>query len=126
MTVSSQIIEVLNDLCKKFGIVIDWSSENIMPYIKELMSRFIGWEIATSIIWIVIGIIMMIVGIGVTWHMCKCDKIYDYGEVFVTSVALVAIGVVIIVVQCFDITEAIYLPEKTIYDFIRYQISLHN
>ena len=30
---SQQIIEVLDYLFEKFGIAIDWTSENIMPYI---------------------------------------------------------------------------------------------
>ena len=28
MTVSEQIIQVLDALCEKFGLVIDWTSEN--------------------------------------------------------------------------------------------------
>ena len=33
MKVSNQIIEVLEYLCQKFGIVIDWTSESILPYL---------------------------------------------------------------------------------------------
>ena len=62
MTVSSQIIEVLNDLCMKFGIAIDWSAKNVGPYAQELAAKFISWEIATSWMWIVVGVVITIVG----------------------------------------------------------------
>ena len=131
MNVSEQIINVLDNLCQKFGIVIDWSAQNVLPYVKELMARFINWEIATSIIWIVVGVIMAIIGISTTRHIWKRRDTYDYfGDPdegitwgFFASIVLTAIGVLIILPQCFDIVEAIYLPEKTVYDFISYQIS---
>lgn len=134
MNVSEQIIEVLDNLCQKFGIVIDWSAQNVLPYVKELMTRFINWEIATSIIWIVLGVVMTIIGISTTRHIWKRRDTYDYfGDCdegitwgFIASIVLVAIGVMVILPQCFDIVEAIYLPEKTVYDFISYQIDLHN
>lgn len=61
MTVSSQVIEVLNYLCGKFGVVIDRSAENVMPYVQELMSKFIQWEIATSRMWIVFAVLSLLV-----------------------------------------------------------------
>lgn len=63
MSISSQIIEVINDLCAKFGIVIDWTADNVVPYIEELVGKYISWEVATSKMWIAIGIGMVVVGI---------------------------------------------------------------
>ena len=31
MTVSEQIIQVIDALCEKFGIAIDWTTQNIIP-----------------------------------------------------------------------------------------------
>lgn len=36
----------------KFGIAIDWTAENIMPYIEQLCAKFINFEIYTSVFWI--------------------------------------------------------------------------
>ena len=47
---SENIIKVLDELGKRFGIAIDWSSENVTPYLQSLMSRFITNEIITSAI----------------------------------------------------------------------------
>ena len=32
--VSDQIIKVLDNLCDKFGLAIDWSSKNVQPYLR--------------------------------------------------------------------------------------------
>lgn len=134
MSVSKQIIEVLDNLCEKFGLAIDWSSENILPYIKELCGKFINYEIYTSIAWIAITLTLCVILwiVYATTHKsaAETDWDYDYGICWVNSFAIVfAIGVSIISIlvistQIFDIIEAIYLPEKTIYDFIKYQMSL--
>lgn len=49
MTVSEQIIEVLNALCEKFGVTIDWTADNVLPYVESLTHKFIACEIATSV-----------------------------------------------------------------------------
>ena len=45
MSFSSQFIEVLDALCEKFGIAIDWTSKNVMPYVTDLDARIITYEI---------------------------------------------------------------------------------
>mgnify|MGYP003300604314 CR=1 FL=1 len=116
------------------GISNTLTKQFLMPYIKELMARFINWEIATSIIWIVLGVVITIIGITSIKHIWKQKDEYNYfGDpdegitwLFGASIVLVVIGVLISINQCFDIVEAIYLPEKTIYDFINCQIKCHN
>ena len=124
MTVSGQIIEVLNTLCEKFGLVMDWSNANVLPYLQELMTKFIKWEITTSWVWIIIGVVFLLFGIFlIVYEICSgymCD-----GLGIVIGTILTVICVVVISCQVFDIVEAICLPEKTIYEFIKYQMSLH-
>lgn len=40
-----EVVKVLNALCEKFGIAMDWSSQNIVPYIQLLSKRCINYEI---------------------------------------------------------------------------------
>ena len=54
--VSDQIIKVLDNLCEKFGLAIDWSSKNIQPYLEELMAKAVNYKIAMSIMWLISGI----------------------------------------------------------------------
>ena len=50
MTVSEQIIQVIDALCEKFGIVVDWTSESVIPYLEILCTKLIKYEICTSIV----------------------------------------------------------------------------
>lgn len=61
MTISEQIIQVLDALCEKFGIVIDWTNANVIPYLEVLCSKLIAYEIGTSIAWMAI---MILVSVG--------------------------------------------------------------
>ena len=49
METTNKVVEVINALCEKFGIVFEWTNKNILPYVEDLIGRFIKFEIATSI-----------------------------------------------------------------------------
>ena len=119
MSFSSQFIEVLDALCEKFGIAIDWTSKNVMPYLTDLAARIITYEIWTSAAWIVIAAILFLIAWKMTKRDCKADTFDD--EWFLGLFVRILIGVfcfITIVFQVFDIIEAVALPEKTLYDFI--------
>ena len=48
MEVSDQIIKVLDEVGKRFGLAIDWTQQNIVPYLQELSHKIINYEIWTS------------------------------------------------------------------------------
>lgn len=122
ITISSQIIEVLNYLGEKFGIAIDWSSQNIMPYIYELCGKFISWEIATSWMWIVLGGIFLIAGIFFIVYEIVSDWNSE-AVLCIFGIVLTIIGFCIISTQVYDIITATYFPEKTIFDYIQTHLS---
>ena len=122
MSFSSQFIEVLDALCAKFGIVIDWTSQNVMPYLTDLATRLVNYEIWTSMAWIVIlGVAFVVI-----WKLTKNarkDDSFDNEEICVcTWVACGVIGIIVIVVACvevFDIIRALTIPEVVIYGFLK-------
>ena len=119
MSFSSQFIEVIDALCEKFGIAIDWTSQNVVPYVTDLAARIITYEIWTSTAWIVIAAILFLIAWKMTKRDCKADTFDD--EWFLGWFVRILIGVscfIIIVFQVFDIIEALALPEKTLYDFV--------
>ena len=118
ITISSLIIEVLNYLGEKFGIVIDWSSQNIMPYIVELCGKFISWEIATSWMFVVLGGMFLLLGIFFIGYEISQEWTYD-GFLFVLGLIMIVIAFSIIGAQFYDIITATYFPEKTIFDYIQ-------
>ena len=124
MNFSNEIITILDDLAKRFGIVIDWSSENIIPYLSELFDRFISYNIATSILWIVIDVTIIIASIillnkykkfGVTEYR---DNSKDYFPRIIVIIVCIGIPVICILCQLFEIVEHIIIPELTVYNKI--------
>ena len=122
MSFSSQFIEVLDALCEKFGIVIDWTSQNVMPYLTDLATRLISYEIWTSAAWIVIlGVAFVVI-----WKLTKNarkDDSFDNEEICVCAwVACGIIGIIFVVVACvevFDIIRALTIPEVVIYGILK-------
>lgn len=58
------------------------------------------------------------------------DSYEDICTIAIVGLVISAIisfsAIIVIGVQVYDIIEAITFPEKTIYDYIKYQISLHS
>ena len=69
MTVSNQIIAVLDAICEKFGIVIDWTASNIMPDLQDLCKRIVTYEIATSVAWIILQVVILLLSFYIR-HEC--------------------------------------------------------
>lgn len=127
MTVSSEIIEVLEYLCGKFGIVIDWTQENILPYVQSLGENLIQYEISTSIFWIIfIAVITVLIAIVtvISFFTAKKDEFGNrmLGEFFAVSftcaIIFSIITCIVVAVQSIDILTAIHFPEKAILDII--------
>ena len=116
MTVSAQVIEVLNDLCMKFGLAIDWSQENVLPYLEELAGKYITWEIATSEMWIVIGVLLAIGGLIVF----ATDLKWEWGDGIMEIIGFCTFvfGVFVIGVQCYDILTCKHFPEKQLWEYV--------
>lgn len=118
MNVSSEIIAVLDDLCQKFGIVIDWSQKNIMPYVEDICSRIIQYEITTSIYWICLGFfisaILMIVAYLFYRYYKKCSDMEFMMLALTFGIISVFIILFVASVQTYDIITANCLPEKII------------
>ena len=122
MSFSSQFIEVLDALCAKFGIVIDWTSQNVMPYLTDLATRLVNYEIWTSVAWIVILGVAFVVIWKLTKNARKDDSFDNEEKCVCAWVACCFIGIIFIVVACvevFDITRALTIPEVVIYGFLK-------
>ena len=124
MTISSEIIEVLDYLGEKFGIAIDWTSNNVLPYLQTLVDKFIKWEISTSILWIAIAVFVM-VGMIILINLKGVREINEetYGMLWVPIIALIIVSFIVICIQIFDIVECNVFPEKALYDFIKVMLN---
>ena len=71
---SDEIIKILDDLATRFCVAIDWTAENVIPYLKELFGRLVTYEIIKSSILIAVGCIMLI-GCAVMIKVLVNDRI---------------------------------------------------
>ena len=122
---SKEIIKILDALAEKAGLAIDWTSANVLPYLQQLCSKYVTYEIATSIVWILIGICLLFVG---KYSIKKTKQYYkkyeeetsysDYDCIAILFGILTGFavfgGIGIILCQTFDIVTCITFPEKII------------
>ena len=111
--VSSQIIDVINELCSKFGIAIDWSQKNVQPYLESLVIKAVNYELYTSIMWIVIGAILF--GIGL-FYLSKADKCKDKDFYRILAWLLLIIAILFIICNTNDVIKCITFPDKVVFD----------
>ena len=118
MTMTPQTAVLLNELCRMLGIVVDWSDDDIVPYLTQIAEKYISWETATSQNWLVAGIAMCVLGIWIVYmdlHAWKEDLPTIGGAV------LVLVGLVVIGAQINDILACKYWPEKAIADYLAWR-----
>lgn len=126
--VSNQIIEVLNEICNKFGLAIDWTSKNVQPYLQELMGKCVAYKFATSIMWLIFGISVCILGsvfarrvVG-SWEKYQKEPYSDYDtSCFFWSLAsgiLLTVGIVMVVCNITTMIACKTFPEKVVLDMI--------
>ena len=124
MTVSNQIIAVLDAICEKFGIVIDWTASNIMPYLQDLCKRIVSYEIATSAAWIVLQVVIVVLAFHIRNKKVKPiaesdGDDYSLSGYTVVCAIITVIAFIVICVQAIDIVRALTIPEITIYYFAK-------
>lgn len=119
MQVSEEIINVLEYLCEKIGVTIDWSNKNILPYLEEICKKYIKWEINTSIAWMVISLVFTIITLilAIVIHK-RINDISVKTVMWCCFAAVLIVSIGIISYQAFDIVTCVSFPEKAIYDYI--------
>ena len=134
MEISEQVIEVLDAVCDKFGIAIDWTNNNVMPYIEQLGNKIVAYDIYMSIMWLVVGCIPLTIAFLIKKFLNKKkleaeDKPNDYyytdgtldekaEDCYFVIGILVVVAIVIGIDNIQSIIQAIVFPEKTILEFM--------
>ena len=130
MTFSEELINILEYLGGKIGVTIDWASTTMVPYLTELCEKIISYEIWTSVFWMVFMwacAICLWIPATICWvrgHKQKWD-LTDSGDLEALMIIVIIVAcvwslfsIIVTGVQAYDIIEAAYFPEKTIYEFI--------
>lgn len=65
MNISKEILNTIDGLGERFGVVIDWSKENVYPQVADLCERFIDYKLVAQWIWF--AIFVAILATGIVW-----------------------------------------------------------
>lgn len=49
MNVSDQMIGVFDALCEKLGVAVDWTQQNVLPYIQDVSERYVRYKLAWNV-----------------------------------------------------------------------------
>ena len=121
MSLSNEIINVLEYLGRQIGISIDWTSENVMPYVEQMCEKFILWEVNTSFAWIAIMAVVAFLSLIAAILVHRFGK--TYGGEWVLFGLIIVCAIAVIGAQLFDIIECKTFPEKAIYDYIKFHLA---
>lgn len=131
---SEEVIKILDDLSQRFGIAIDWSSQNILPYLQDLMTRLIQYKNVQAILWIIVSAIMFIVtGIvlkvvlkyigkyydSLDSHLYDEDRVWAKGLAWFIAGIFIFAFILVIALNIRGLVQNIYLPELTIIEYIQ-------
>lgn len=132
MTVSEQIIQVIDALCAKFGLAIDWTSENVIPYLSVLCGKLIAYEIWTSVFLIALMAALTIASVIATKKFAPIFKAGLDSEGYLEcgwtvctwfaitgSICLYVATVIVIGVQITDIIKCATFPELYIFEYVQ-------
>lgn len=128
---SEEIIKVLNDLGERFGIAIDWTSQNVMSYLQDLASRYMTYNNLIAIIQIAISVILIIIGIVCIIKLIKWRNSKNYNDSYLSddplmcglgitgASILIALAIGLIIGNTMGIIQNVCMPEMIILDYMK-------
>lgn len=125
---SDEIIKILNALAEKFGIMVDWSQQNIQPYLQDLMYRVIQYNLATSVIGVIFCISIIAICLFIIKKNNKKFRLDEYDCIegsflsliyVIVSYILLIIFVILLLFEIENICQCVFLPEKIIINEIQ-------
>lgn len=131
-TVVDQVIQVIEYLGQKFGIAIDWSTENVLPLAQTLMEKIARWCVAENVFFVALSLVGLILGIIVLTKCIKKLPSIDYndevgqtlciGGLILFGVIGIA-GVIGLCVNTYYLVQSICFPELAVFEYIQSFIS---
>lgn len=128
MQVSSEIIAVLDKVANYMGTAIDWTKDNVLAYIQELMGKYVSYKLYISTVWFFVAVLVTIllsVWLALRIYKVRHSEEYDmyYVNFWVPTYIMILIGV--LVFGCLaaftylnDILQCITIPEKVFFDYV--------
>lgn len=105
---------------------VHWTSSNVIPYLNQLCDKYINYEIATSIVWMTLGLLLFLAGIvcyrivyknkdwGIVHYNTMPDDYTARGFIYIGVISIFMISMTMITIQILDIITCVTFPEKII------------
>lgn len=139
---SNQVIEILNEICNKLGIAVDWTSENILPQVKIVCEKLAKYFIISRSIMCSFGFLFACVGItyGIflikQFLQCRITKkgnyLFEYDEFLksadlrsytwiINGIAIVIglTGIILFGIGLSELIKWLTVPEMAIIEYLR-------
>ena len=116
---SDELIKTFDYLLSQFGIAVDWTGENVIPYLQTLAEKLVRIEINTSIMGLVVGVVVLTVGV---WIFVKDIKDWDSG-VFILGAILIIVAGIVCCCQVYDIIKCVSFPELYVFEYIKHALN---
>lgn len=141
---SEEIIKVFDYIGEKLGIAIDYTQENIQPYLEDLWHRYITYEIVINSLQFASSFIITLISLYFILRFFKAMKKADNGEIdslfykkstnpysnyivlrdlgftiIFFSFSLIFIFGILTIFQLSDLIELLIIPEKFILELVK-------
>ena len=122
---SDEIIKILNAVCNKIGIAVDWSNQNIVPHAKDLLHRCNSYLLVHDIFWVALWLIIGVLAIVCLTKSIKELNNYndydicDWEMVALISCIIIGISLVGLVFKSQDLIQSIFLPEMRLFEYYK-------
>lgn len=115
ITFAKDLIDVLDYVGDKLGATIDWSSNNLVPYIQELGEKIVNYK--AGLAWLYIGLAGLLAVIAVILLIISGLNGWHDGMLFVSACFFVA-AIVIAIINAHTLIACNTFPEKVILDYL--------
>ena len=126
LTVSDQIIAVINALCDKMGVAIDWTGINLVPQLQVLAEKYVAYRASLAIMIIcafslvlICVIAFIIISLKKKWFKAKSCYDMSYVPQWVIGITGILASISVILVNIHTLIVCNTFPEKLILEYVK-------
>lgn len=115
---SNEIISVIDHLCDKLGIAVDWTADNAMPMIQQLIEKYARYLLVNNIAWLCVWVVLFTLSVAIVVAIIRgriknADWAYDdiCAKICVTFFFAALIFFVFISICVSQLIKAATIPE---------------
>ena len=112
---SEEVIKIFDNIASRFGVVINWTSENVIPYLQELFNKYVLCESIITLIWLILGIGCLIAGI----IFIKKSSHEDYEFFIIFGIISLVLGITITLMSSIHLIQCLTFPESLIIEMLK-------